>query len=104
MERNDLPIVCLPTELSGEDAARLIDFLYEIAEDLERLYLGELRLRRPLTPLADRPDSQPTDPPFPSSPLSRPRHSRSTSLSSKPRRTPRNTRVYATINRCGAVA
>jgi hypothetical protein len=64
MEPNDLPIVCLPTELSGEDAARLIDFLYQIAEGLERLYLGELRLQRPLTPPSDPANSAPTDPPF----------------------------------------
>ena len=28
MEPNDLPIVCLPLELSGDAAEKLIDFLY----------------------------------------------------------------------------
>ncbi len=54
----------LPTELSGEDAARLIEFLYQIAEGLERLYLGELMRRRPSTAAPDPDDFQTTDTPF----------------------------------------
>jgi hypothetical protein len=42
MEPNDLPIVCLPLELSGEAAEKLIDFLYQLAEALERHYSGLL--------------------------------------------------------------
>lgn len=42
MEPNDLPIVCLPLELSGDDAAALIDFLYQLIEALERHYSGLL--------------------------------------------------------------
>lgn len=42
MEPNDLPIVCLPLELSGDDAAALIDFLYRLVEALERHYGGLL--------------------------------------------------------------
>ena len=42
MEPNDLPIVCLPLELSGDDAAALIDFLYQLIEALERHYGGLL--------------------------------------------------------------
>lgn len=42
MEPNDLPIVCLPLELSGDDAAALIDFLYRLIEELERHYGGLL--------------------------------------------------------------
>jgi hypothetical protein len=30
MEPNDLPIVCLPLELSGDAAEKLIDFLYQL--------------------------------------------------------------------------
>jgi hypothetical protein len=42
MEPNDLPIVCLPLELSGDAAEKLIDFLYQLAEALERHYGGLL--------------------------------------------------------------
>lgn len=42
MEPNDLPIVCLPLELTGHDAAALIDFLYQLIEALERHYGGLL--------------------------------------------------------------
>jgi hypothetical protein len=42
MEPNDLPIVCLPLGLSGEDAETLIDFLYQLTEALERHYGGLL--------------------------------------------------------------
>lgn len=63
MEPNDLPIVCLPTDLSGEEAARLIDFLYQITAGLERLYLGQLmQLRQPSLPPSDETYSE-TDPP-----------------------------------------
>jgi hypothetical protein len=67
MEPNDLPIVCLPLELSGEDAAALIDFLYQLIEALERHYGGLLINRahqlEPLSP--PEPASTPADdPPF----------------------------------------
>ena len=42
MQPNDLPVVCLPLELSGDDAAALIDFLYQLIEALERHYSGML--------------------------------------------------------------
>ena len=42
MEPNDLPIVCLPLELSGDAAEKLIDFLYTLTEALERHYGGLL--------------------------------------------------------------
>ena len=38
MEPNDLPIVCLPMDLSDESAASLIEFLYQLTEALERHY------------------------------------------------------------------
>jgi hypothetical protein len=42
MQPNDLPIVCLPPELSDEAAATLIDFLYVLTEALESHYCGQL--------------------------------------------------------------
>ncbi len=66
MEPNDLPIVCLPTDLSGAEAARLIDFLNQITEGLERLYLGQLmqRRERPKPPPLDTTYPPTCDPPF----------------------------------------
>ena len=67
MEPNDLPIVCLPLELSGEAAETLIDFLYQLVEALERHYSGllinrahQLEPARPTEP-ASTPSN---DPPF----------------------------------------
>jgi hypothetical protein len=68
MQPNDLPIVCLPMELSDEAAAQLLDFLYQLAEALERHYAGQLLryahrhddCEQQLDPLP----STPTDPPF----------------------------------------
>jgi hypothetical protein len=40
MEPNDLPILCLPMDLSDESAASLIEFLYQLTEALERHYAG----------------------------------------------------------------
>lgn len=42
LQPNDLPLVCLPTELSGAAAAKLVEFLYAIAEALERHYYAEI--------------------------------------------------------------
>ena len=36
LQPNDLPLVCLPTELSGDAAAKLVEFLYELDEAIER--------------------------------------------------------------------
>jgi hypothetical protein len=72
MQPNDLPIVCLPLELSDEAAAALVDFLHDLTEAFERHYCGQL-LRHahrndPLPSLADghrTPDNiDPDDPPF----------------------------------------
>jgi hypothetical protein len=72
MQPNDLPIVCLPLELSDEAAAALVDFLHDLTEALERHYCGQL-LRHahrydPLPSLADNDstpaNSDPHDPPF----------------------------------------
>jgi len=35
LKPNDLPLVCLPVDLSDEAAAKLIEFLHEITEALE---------------------------------------------------------------------
>jgi hypothetical protein len=43
LKPNDLPIVCLPMELSDEAAAALLEFLHELTEALERHYYGQLR-------------------------------------------------------------
>lgn len=56
MEPNDLPIVCLPLELSGDDAAALIDFLYRLIEALERHYGGLLINRAHQTELSYPPE------------------------------------------------
>jgi hypothetical protein len=42
MQPNDLPLICLPVELSDEAAAQLLDFLYQLTEALERHYAGQL--------------------------------------------------------------
>lgn len=42
MQPNDLPLVCLPTDLSDEAAANLVAFLYELTEALERQYYPQL--------------------------------------------------------------
>ena len=63
MEPNDLPIVCLPLELSGDAAEKLIDFLYQLTEALERHYGGLLITRaHQLGPSCPpQPPSSPTD-------------------------------------------
>ena len=68
MEPNDLPIVCLPLNLSDESVASLIEFLHEFIEALERHYAGQLlRHAHQHTPPASVPDAaDPADanPPF----------------------------------------
>jgi hypothetical protein len=68
MEPNDLPIVCLPLDLSDEAAAKLIEFLYALADALERHYAAQLlrytHMRSAPRPPPDPTDTQPTDPPF----------------------------------------
>jgi len=67
MEPNDLPIVCLPLELSGDAAEKLIDFLYQLTEALERHYGGLLINRvHQLEPSCPQPSPSPAidDTPF----------------------------------------
>ena len=68
MEPNDLPIVCLPLELSDEAAVALLDFLYAITSALERHYTGQLlryeHERRSQREPPPSTDDAPSDPPF----------------------------------------
>jgi len=67
LKPNDLPLVCLPIDLSDEAAAKLVEFLYEITEALERHYGAQIqRYYRP-SDIAQRDldlAPEPTDPPF----------------------------------------
>lgn len=68
-QHNDLPLVCLPNDLSDEAAANLLEFLHELTEALERHYFAQLRRHYSATDIA-RPDpdlelgSASSDPPF----------------------------------------
>lgn len=62
MQPNDLPIVCIPMELSDEAAASLLDFLYQLTEVLERHYAGQL-LRHAHKQHEQHATSPPPDPP-----------------------------------------
>jgi hypothetical protein len=68
MQPNDLPLICLPMELSDEAAAQLLDFLYQLTEALERHYAGQLlRYAHEHRPASSPPDSTAgpqNDPPF----------------------------------------
>ena len=71
LQPNDLPLVCLPTELSDEAAASLVEFLHELTQALERHYFVQLRrhynnatdIPRPDPPDLDRGPAS-SDPPF----------------------------------------
>lgn len=43
LKPNDLPLICLPTELSDEAAATLIEFLHVLTDALEQHYFAQLR-------------------------------------------------------------
>ena len=43
LKPNDLPLVCLPLDLSDEAAATLIEFLHELSAAFERHYAAQLR-------------------------------------------------------------
>ena len=45
LQPNDLPLVCLPTGLSCDQAAKLIEFLTKLTEALERHYFAQLHQR-----------------------------------------------------------
>lgn len=69
LKPNDLPLICLPVDLSDEAAAKLIEFLQEITEAIESHYYAQLTRYYRSTchaqqdlDTSDPPD--PTDPPF----------------------------------------
>ena len=70
LQPNDLPLICLPTEFSDEAAAKLVEFLQELTEALERHYFAQLRRHYSAAhiPRPDAPDLDPapasSDPPF----------------------------------------
>jgi hypothetical protein len=67
MQPNDLPIVCLPMDLSDEGAANLLEFLYAFTEALETHYAGQLiryaHRYEPASP-TDASQTNNPDPPF----------------------------------------
>jgi hypothetical protein len=67
LQPNDLPLMCLPTDLSDEAATKLVEFLQELTEALERHYCAQLRRYYDPTDISQR-DLDPvptlTDPPF----------------------------------------
>lgn len=67
MQPNDLPLVCLPTHLSDEAAAQLLEFLHELTATLERHYCEQLHRyysARDHQQSDPPPQSPPTDPSF----------------------------------------
>ena len=69
LKPNDLPLICLPVDLSDEAAAQLIEFLREFTDAIESHYFAQLRRYYRSTShdqedidTHDSPD--PTDPPF----------------------------------------
>jgi hypothetical protein len=69
LQPNDLPLLCLPIDLSDEAAAKLVEFLHQLTEALERHYCAELRRYYSATDIAARNlklDLAPasSDPPF----------------------------------------
>ena len=69
LQPNDLPLVCLPVDLSDEAAAKFVEFLHELTDALERHYCPQLRRYYNAADIAQRdldldPAPPPTDPPF----------------------------------------
>lgn len=69
LKPSDLPLICLPVELSDEAAAKLLEFLQELTEAIESHYYAQLTRYYRATDhpqqdlhTSDPPD--PTDPPF----------------------------------------
>lgn len=67
MQPNDLPLLCLPTDMSDEAVAKLVEFLYELTEGLERHYFSQLHRYYHANDIdqcdLDR-TPEPSDPPF----------------------------------------
>ena len=70
LQPNDLPLLCLPIDLSDDAAAKLVEFLHELTEALERHYFAQLRRHYSAAdiPRSDPPDfdlgPESSDPPF----------------------------------------
>jgi len=63
LQPNDLPLVCLPVDLSDEAAAKLVEFLHELTAALERHYGAQLKRYYRATDSA-RCDVNPIETPF----------------------------------------
>ena len=65
---NDLPLLCLPLDLSDEAAAKFVEFLYELTDAIERHYCAQLlryQHRNDITQRdLDSAGPPTTDPPF----------------------------------------
>jgi len=66
---NDLPLVCLPVDLSDEAAAKLVEFLQEFTEALENHYYAQITryyraIRHDQQDISISGSPDPTDPPF----------------------------------------
>jgi hypothetical protein len=67
LQPNDLPLLCLPIDLSDEAAAKLVEFLHELTETLERHYCAQLRRYYNANDISQHNldiTPAPTDPPF----------------------------------------
>lgn len=42
LEPNDLPLICIPTDLDDKAATELVEFFQQISAALERHYCGQL--------------------------------------------------------------
>ena len=63
LKPNDLPLVCLPLDLSDAAAAALIEFLRELTAVLERHYSAQLMRHYHATNIPQH-DDDPADAPF----------------------------------------
>lgn len=62
LQPNDLPLLCLPIDLSDEAAAKFVEFLHELTQALERHYFAQLRRHYSAADIDIGPES--SDPPF----------------------------------------
>ena len=54
LQPNDLPLVCLPVDLSDEAAAHLVEFLHELTAAFERHYYAQLKRHYHVPDIAQR--------------------------------------------------
>jgi hypothetical protein len=67
LKPNDLPLICLPVDLSDEAAAKLLEFLQELTEAIESQYYAQItRYYRSIR--HDQQDLHISDPPAPCDP------------------------------------